>query len=303
MPSAFHLEGVRRGAVDGRLRHSCRSFKPENTPDNVDPKRAHLNLIKLDEEAVKRAILGFQQPPDKNGKVRAIRRDANVAVELVATLPQELKGADYKRKNAWAVATHKWVRECVPGRLLGSALHRDESTPHVHFWLQPITPEGRLDYSKLFNRASLTRAHRDYDRALLPLGVVPNMEEAKAALSEGYGGNWRTHKRAQAAADQQKMAEATIELSRQAAEESNEVSAKAMARLDELESRESRYEAWIASLQAELKKWRAELERWKEYANRLAGIVAELADLLPAGAPTLPKPPSGRGQSDPSPSP
>ena len=235
MPSAFHLEGVKRGAVAGQLRHAARGFKVENTPSNIDKGRRDLNRIWMNEDAVKAEILHFEQPPGKSGKRRKIRSDAKIAVEIIATLPKELHGCSDTDLGKWVQATHAWIRENAPGRYLGAALHRDEKTPHIHYWMQPLTPEGRLNFSALYNKSTLINMHRAYDRALAPLGVVPNDPETKAALAEGYGGSWKTHQMAEAALKKERAAAERIEQADARAAAADARGAAADKRIDALD--------------------------------------------------------------------
>ena len=230
-------------------------------------------------ERVYKVAREMTHQPGKDGKPgRKIRADARRMAEMVLTLPSELvelEGAERDAaESAWLKASDDWVRT-QPGHLIGWAIHRDEARLHMHCFICPVTPDGRLSYKDCYGSpAKLRAAQRSYSEALAPLGVVANSEEVKAELADGYGDDVRTYKKRKEAMKQR--------------EEANTATAQALA--DQVELTAAQREE-NAALQEERDYWRGLFHAWRGFTNRLAGYVAELADLLPGGAPPPPEPP------------
>ena len=268
----MHLHGCKRGEMIGYIRHCDRTYDEGRTPSNIDASMTGENRTWAMDRLWAKVKAFSHQPPDKKGKVRRIRSDANVMCEMVCTLPQELHDKGWDGLNAWMQATRRWVRDDVPGNMVAWAVHRDEETPHIHFFIQPITADGRLDYKAHFGSpAKLRWLHDSYSRVLKPLGVVPNDEETKAILAEGYGGSHRAHIASQRALENQRRSnEDARQLRVLLAEEKetrelqNAAAAKMMAREERLEARDARNEGWLAEMREQMRQLRVLLAEEKE---------------------------------------
>ena len=285
----MHLKPCKRSSMDGRIRHSARTFDEGKRPSNIDKTMTGENRTWGMDTLWKKVQAFTHQPPDKRGKVRKIRSDANVMCEMICTLPKELHDKGWDGLNAWMQTTRRWVRDEVPGNMVAWAVHRDEETPHIHFFIQPITKAGRLDYKAHFGSpAKLRRLHDSYSRVLKPLGVVPNDEQTKAILAEGYGGSHRTHIASQRALDNQRRANEDarqlrvyLAEAKETRELQNEAAAKALAREERLEARDARNERWLAEM-------REQMRHLRYYCMRIGVFLREMRERFPGA----PKPPA-----------
>lgn len=96
------------------------------------------------------------------------------------------KGADnsgvtrQKAIEDWAVDMYNYVAQNYgEDNIVGFYVHLDETNPHVHCTLLPITPEGRLNYKKVFHgdnivsyRENTTRIHNDLARINAKYGLT-----------------------------------------------------------------------------------------------------------------------------------
>src|SRR5512137_2367927 len=115
-------------------------------PKNADPERTPLNRIivshgnNLADTINKRVKEGYK------GKT-AIRKDAVKAMTVVLSGSHEhMKDLEQRGKlNAWVSSNHYWLTEKYgQENIVSLALHMDESTPHLHAVIVPLTKDGRL---------------------------------------------------------------------------------------------------------------------------------------------------------------
>lgn len=85
------------------------------------------------------------------------------------------------RTKAWAVTTRDWIKSQYGDRLVSLHLHLDESTPHLHAVVVPITDDGRLSARDLFGPRQLRDLQTSYARAMAPLGLERGIEGSKAS--------------------------------------------------------------------------------------------------------------------------
>lgn len=111
------------------------------------------------------------------------RKDAVEAVELVLSASPEFfdaintdraKLADDLTLKKWANASHNFLKSEFGSNLIDVVLHMDESSPHIHAIVIPLTKDGRLNangpggiMSKLEMRARQTR----YAEAMAQFGL------------------------------------------------------------------------------------------------------------------------------------
>ena len=138
--------------------------------------------------------------------------------------------------------------------------------------MQPIRPDGRLDYSACFTRGALVRMHRSYEATLEPLGVRPNTEDAKAALADGYVEGWRSHKRAkQTATLQEELKEEARKLRHQ-----REIYDDAEDRIDMAEARAANSAKQAAAAAASAAKAVAEIKEARAQVADLTGALDKI---------------------------
>lgn len=84
------------------------------------------------------------------------------------------------RTRAWIDSTRDWIKNQYGDRLVSLHLHLDESTPHLHAVVVPITDDGRLSARDMFGPRQLRDLQTGYAKALAPLGLVRGIEGSKA---------------------------------------------------------------------------------------------------------------------------
>ncbi len=145
---------------------------------NADPERGIEMLHGLDPEADVMRLL-----PEKR------RKDATVAVELLLTAspeffrPENPAAAgtwDEQMMRNWVELNLQWLCERYGDNFAYAALHLDESTPHIHALVVPLSALGRLSARDLFGPAQLRRLQSEYARAMGALGLARGIPGSKA---------------------------------------------------------------------------------------------------------------------------
>ena len=163
------------------------------------------------------------------------------AVDFVLTGPP-----GYEEENAWPEETARaWARECVdwvrelcgPNTVVsGAAMHRDESSPHVHVLVVPIDSEGTLAWKRVCMEANARirgqrpgpkRKMGDWYRTFQD--DLHERVSARYGLERGQRGSSATHQ----AIDRQRAAERGVEIAQKQAtrvlREAGEAAAQATA--------------------------------------------------------------------------
>lgn len=178
-----HVQKVKAAGVGPMVGHYAREAEKRGyRRDNIDPERTGLNyavgfggvsdtdaLAARVRERVSEAVRGHEGLTGKS-----VRKDANVIMDWVVTLPkdcpEELQGRFFEA--AVDFIQQRYGRENVPGGFV----HLDESRPHVHVPVVPVL-DGKLVAAKVVNRADLRSFHGDLGRAVdEALGVHVSVE-------------------------------------------------------------------------------------------------------------------------------
>ena len=176
-PGMAHMMKLKSGAAGAMLDHYERKAELECGYEraNIDPERTRLNYVELgnvrsgrredvaDSAGLVRAKVreGIESHEASSGK--RVRKDANVLVDWVVTLPPDVRPGDERRFFSACVRFCK--SRYGSGNVVGGFVHMDEATPHVHIPVVPLR-DGRLVASKVVDRADLRTFHADLSAAV-----------------------------------------------------------------------------------------------------------------------------------------
>jgi len=123
------------GAISNLSKHNLRNGEQ---PLNADPAKAHLNQIKVVNNADN--LLDAVHARINEAGVKP-RKDSVLMIEQVLTFSPEAQPKDLK---AWGDDSIKWA-ETYFGKdnIVGVQLHMDETTPHIHLQIVPIVETRR----------------------------------------------------------------------------------------------------------------------------------------------------------------
>ena len=116
-------------------------------PKNADPKRTHLNQeMVVFPHGVRNRTEAIQHRLDTAGLQRKIGKNQVRAIRLLLTgSPEDMKLIEQNgRLDKWCSDNIDWLRDTYGAKNLVSAvLHLDETTPHIHATIVPITTGER----------------------------------------------------------------------------------------------------------------------------------------------------------------
>ncbi|EAH2163403.1 hypothetical protein D4905_15620 [Listeria monocytogenes] len=153
---------------EGRYKnHGNKDIDKARTKYNLDWSKTGEPLDKLVEDRLER---------DFKGK-RALRKDAVVIREIIAQAsPDIYEGLTIEEKQEkakqFSIDSIGWFREEFgEENVLGFSVHLDETNPHTHFAIMPMTDDGRISQNDFFKGPKdLKRQHRQYREYMIERG-------------------------------------------------------------------------------------------------------------------------------------
>jgi hypothetical protein len=175
------------GAIAGAEHHNRRT----RTTLNADPDREQDNFVFMGEvdrplEELARERIGGQ----------TIRKNAVLAIDVFISAspeyfrPEEPDRAGYwegEKFEAWLAANEAFLkREFGERNILRAECHLDESTPHIHAVVVPLTKKGKLSYRQLYGgkRTELSELQDRAWEAVADLGIERGLKGSQAQHRE-----------------------------------------------------------------------------------------------------------------------
>lgn len=180
--AVVHMMKIKSGAVGGIQSHNNREHEPKTNPD-VDMSRSEDNYDLIPCDNYKRSIK--EKMSNLVESSRAVRKDAVVVCNFIVTSDNETMdalGAD--RQRDFFQDSVKWFSDRYGAdRVLNATVHMDETTPHLHIGVMPITQDGRLSAKAIFTKTEMKAIQTEFARDV----------GEKYGLERGVEGSERTH--------------------------------------------------------------------------------------------------------------
>ena len=180
--AVVHMMKIKSGAVGGIQSHNNREHEPKTNPD-VDMSRSEDNYDLISCDNYKRSIK--EKMSNLVESSRAVRKDAVVVCNFIVTSDNETMnalGAD--RQREFFEDSVKWFSDRYGAdRVLNATVHMDETTPHLHIGVMPITQDGRLSAKAIFTKTEMKAIQTEFARDV----------GEKYGLKRGVEGSERTH--------------------------------------------------------------------------------------------------------------
>ena len=180
--AVVHMMKIKSGAVGGIQSHNNREHEPKTNPD-VDMSRSEDNydLIPCDnyKRSIKEKLSNFVESS------RAVRKDAVVVCNFIVTSDNEtMEALGTDRQREFFQDSVKWFSDRYGAdRVLNATVHMDETTPHLHIGVMPITQDGRLSAKAIFTKTEMKAIQTEFARDV----------GEKYGLERGVEGSERTH--------------------------------------------------------------------------------------------------------------
>lgn len=180
--AVVHMMKIKSGAVGGIQSHNNREHEPKTNPD-VDMSRSEDNYDLISCDNYKRSIK--EKLSNLVESSRAIRKDAVVVCNFIVTSDNETMDAlGVDRQREFFQDSVKWFSDRYGAdRVLNATVHMDETTPHLHIGVMPITQDGRLSAKAIFTKTEMKAIQTEFAREV----------GEKYGLERGVEGSERTH--------------------------------------------------------------------------------------------------------------
>ncbi|MBX0293122.1 plasmid recombination protein [Hymenobacter sp. HSC-4F20] len=173
------------------------NYRTQETP-NADPALRHLNHELVNHE--QRSYWDLAGERIAELQLPRLRKDAVRAVEILLTASEEKFPKDPATGQRKDIRESQWVKDNLAflqkrygaENVIGCMLHQDESTPHLHAIVVPITQQQRLHEGErvgakerlsardLFSPVALRQLQTDYAQAMAPYGLKRGIEYSTA---------------------------------------------------------------------------------------------------------------------------
>ncbi|SDY98402.1 MobV family relaxase [Hymenobacter psychrophilus] len=152
---------------------------------NVDKEPRHPNIEFINTEERSYWDLATERIAEAGITIR--RKDAIRCVELILTASPEFFERDEKGRAAdqsdsqWVKDNRAYVeKKYGKENVIAFQLQQDETTPHCHVVIVPITADGRLSARDLINPVALRINQNDYHEAMAAHGLERGVERSQA---------------------------------------------------------------------------------------------------------------------------
>ena len=156
------MEKYKRGDIVGIERENERdeNYKSTKNPQ-IDKSRTHLNYHTLPYE--KKYLAFIDERIKELAPKRKIKDDAVLITSFILGSDKEFfeRITAEQQKQFFVDCTNFFSERYGKENVISAVVHLDESTPHLHFNLMPVTG-GRLCAKELFDRAALKELQTDF---------------------------------------------------------------------------------------------------------------------------------------------
>ncbi|WP_113755100.1 MobV family relaxase [Bacillus pumilus] len=142
--------------IKGLQIHNQREKESHTNPD-IDQNRAHLNYDLLHDKRVDYKAM-INEHIEKNVETkRAIRKDAvRCCSFMISASPEFFEKLSPESEREFFKSNLEFIQERYgKENVMYASVHKDETTPHMHVGLVPITKEKKLSAKQIFNKVEM----------------------------------------------------------------------------------------------------------------------------------------------------
>ncbi|MEH6943046.1 MobV family relaxase [Bacillus sp. JJ722] len=155
--------------VQGIQKHNQRQMKNFSNHD-IDPSRIHLNVdlingqkLKYENEIKQRIDARVKRKPRSNSVV--------LSEFVVSASPEYIKSLSPGEQKIYFEKSLDFIQARYgKENVLYGMIHNDETTPHMHVGVVPITEDNRLSAKDIFNKTELRELQTDFHEHLVRSG-------------------------------------------------------------------------------------------------------------------------------------
>lgn len=182
--AVIHMMKIGKGGLRGIQSHNQRERESRSNPD-IDKDRSKDNY-----ELMGSGNKNYTQEVNQRielfaSKTKTVRKDAVVLCNFIITSDEQTMKAlsPSQQKGYFEDAVTFLSQRYGAEMVVNATVHMDETTPHLHVGIVPITEDGRLSAKSIFTRTELQSLQTDFAKEV----------GAKYGLERGVEGSERTH--------------------------------------------------------------------------------------------------------------
>ncbi|MEC1028129.1 MobV family relaxase [Bacillus paralicheniformis] len=151
-----NMRKFKNADLKGQQIHNQREKESHTNPD-IDRNRAHLNYDLLHDKRVDYKAM-INEHIEKNVETkRAIRKDAvRCCSFMISASPEFFEKLSPESEREFFKSNLEFIQERYgKENVMYASVHKDETTPHMHVGLVPITKEKKLSAKQIFNKVEM----------------------------------------------------------------------------------------------------------------------------------------------------
>lgn len=176
-------------SINGVAGHNSRTRKTRN----ADPERKVENILNGGPDLHATVIEKIETAGAKYRSNSVLAQEVFLSASPEYFRPgQEDQAGTYdnERMDQWKKRSVSWLQEQFKDNMVDCKLHLDESTPHIHAVVVPLTEDKRLSARDVFSKITLRKMQTSYAKKLEPLGLQRGIKNSKAKhtdIKQYYG--------------------------------------------------------------------------------------------------------------------
>lgn len=140
----FHRQGIKGGAITGRLRHSHKEQGTSKLPKEEQERRELLKLnnrnYKIENNIIQQttgadAYTFTLKKLAKAKEIKQIGKQANEMSEIITQINIKPTNTTQMLAEQWAQQSLEWFNKQYDGQVISGALHNNEHSIHLHIWV------------------------------------------------------------------------------------------------------------------------------------------------------------------------
>lgn len=152
-----HMGRMKKGNMSGIEGHNKRLFKNHSNQD-IDTSKSYLNYDLVNCSGSYLDAFNNEMNKYYTGK-KAPRKDAVLCNEWIFSASNDFfQGISDSEEKRFFESCVEFMKERY-GHVIYATVHKDESTPHMHMGMIPLTSDGRLSNKSIFTRTELKSLH------------------------------------------------------------------------------------------------------------------------------------------------
>lgn len=165
------MQKMKSANLTGSQMHNQREFE-NHSNKNIDTEKEHLNYDLIHDEKINYQDTVKEIVDSQRESTRAVRKDAVLVNEWLITSNQDFfKGFDEEKTKEFFEKSLEYFSDKFGNQNMAYAqVHLDETTPHMHLGIVPMSDDGRLSGKTVFNRQALKEIQEDFPKYLQEKG-------------------------------------------------------------------------------------------------------------------------------------